>query len=93
MLVLVLCVAGALGSRAEGKGSRRVEGKDEKTHSAQQIVQLPHRAPRSRRYVLPRHARHFDGRLLPLDTDEAFVIEVEIVHGGEDLAGVFGRRS
>lgn len=61
-----------------------------RTHRAQQIVHLPGHAPRTGRDVFARHPRHFDRGLLAGDADEAFVEEVEVVHGGEGFAGVLG---
>ena len=61
-----------------------------KTHSPQQIVHLARHATGPRRDVFARHARHFDGGAAAHDVDEAVVEEVEIVHRGEGLRGVFG---
>ena len=73
-----------------GGGTRQDRTERNKTHSPQQIIQLARHATRARWDVFARHARHFDGGAAAYDVDEAVVEEVEIVHRGEGLRGVFG---
>ena len=75
-----------IGGAGEGRGVRGGI-----THGAQQIIHLPRHAPRARRHVFPGHPRHVDRRALlavAFDLDEAFVVEIEVVDGGEGFGGV-----